>query len=32
MPPNNITGMTLEERRAVAAWLVEFERARSGRS
>jgi uncharacterized membrane protein len=26
MPPNNLTGMTLEERRAVAAWLDEARR------
>ena len=27
MPPNNITDMTLDERRAVAAWLAERDRA-----
>jgi uncharacterized membrane protein len=32
MPPNNITGMTMEERRAVAAWLAEYETRRTGRA
>ena len=27
MPPNNLTEMTLEERRAVAAWLAQRDRA-----
>jgi uncharacterized membrane protein len=29
MPPNNITGMTTEERRVVAAWLAERDAARA---